>query len=63
MKLTKKALSQGQTVKQGNIAIRLTNGAYMVQDHTGNWYGFETYKEAKEEYNRAIEIAENLKLQ
>jgi hypothetical protein len=63
MELTKKILQEGQTVKQGNISIRLTNNAYMVQDHTGNWYGYETYKKAKEEYNSAIETAERLKLQ
>lgn len=63
MKLTKKALQKGQTIIQGVISIRLTNNAFMVRDHTGNWYGFETYKEAKEEYSRCIIIAENLKLQ
>ena len=63
MKLTKKALQEGQTIKQGNISIRLTNNSYMVQDHTRNWSGFETYKEAKIDYYRAIEIAEGLHLQ
>lgn len=63
MKLTKKALQKGQTIIQGNITIKVTNNAYVVRDHTGNWYGFETYKEAKNEYNRCIIIAERLKLQ
>jgi len=63
MKLTKKELQEGQTVIQGNIQIRLTDGIYLVKDHTLNWCGFETYKEAKEDFKNAIEVAEKLNLQ
>jgi len=63
MKLTLKELKAGQVIKEGNVAIKLTNGVFMVQSYTLNWESFESYKEAKKDYKEQIEIAESLNLQ